>query len=454
MSTQTIDTEFRTIRSPIPHPDSQPILDALAAEEPRSIAGFSPVVWDHAQGFQVHDAHGNKWIDLTSAIILANAGHSHPHIAQAIKDQLDTGLWQHYINPAAMRLKLTRALRDILPDHLERVLFLTTGSEAVECAIKLMRLHGQSIHPDKIHILSFHNAFHGRTMAAQMAGGFDDQKNWMGLRPAGFHHIPFPDCNRCPWGKPNYQHCGRECLERGLQSLRDRNIDEDKIAGVITETFQGPTVSFMPPDFLDALTQWAAPRDILLTFDEIQAGFGRTGKWFAFEHFNVQPDIVALGKGMTSSLPMSAVAARRSIMDLAGPSDMSSTHTGNPLCAAAVIANIEVLRDEHLVDHAAQMESVLRDALADLQQRFPHVIRSVVGKGLAWAIDLSGPVESPTLPDLDKHIAARCRELGVLIIPTGRRTLKIAPPLCITEPALLEAVTVIAQALEEQTAAL
>ncbi len=445
----SIETEYRRIISTIPHPDSVALIEELRRIEPRSMSGMPPVVWDRADGFQVWDAYGNKWIDFTSAVVLTNAGHSNPAIGDAIRRQLDSQLWHNYCNPSEIRLRTVKAILKITPSYLDKVFLLTTGSEAVECAIKLMRLHGRSISPDKIHVVSYVNSFHGRTMASQSAGGLPGQKAWMGVVPEGFHQIPFPECARCPWGRSKHDNCGVECFERGLSVLRDGGVADDQVAGVLTETFQGPYVAFMPPDYVRALRQWTQTIDALLVFDEIQAGMGRTGKWFGFEHYNVEADLVCMGKALTSCLPISAVAGRACILDLAEHGEMSSTHTGNPLCCAAAIANISAIRDDGMLENAAKTESVVRGALASLRDKFPRHIGAINGRGLVWSVYLLNPPTGELDIDLAQRVTTRCMELGLLMLQTGRGTLKIAPPLCITEQALMEGIGVIEHAIRE-----
>jgi 4-aminobutyrate aminotransferase/(S)-3-amino-2-methylpropionate transaminase len=446
----TLETQYRRIVSEIPHPASKVVIEELSRLEPRSMGGFSPVVWNRAEGFQVWDANGNQWLDFTSAIILANVGHSHPKIAQSIREQLDNHLFHSYCNPTEMRLKVVKAIKEILPPYLDKVFLLSTGSEAVEAALKLARMYGQTIALGKIHILSYYGSFHGRTMAAQTAGGFPDQQMWMGEKPGGFHHIPFPECGRCPWGRQKYENCGAECLERSLEQLHEQGIQDDLFAGVITETFQGPTVAFMPLDYAQALRMWADKHKALLIFDEVQAAFGRTGKWFGFEHYGVTADLICLGKGMTASLPMSAVAGRAAILDLPDHGEMSSTHTGNPLCCAATIANINTIREEGLMAKAVALEPVMRGSLEHLRERFSGYVGAICGKGLVWGVYLLDPSTGQPNSNLAQRVITRCIELGLLMLPTGTRgTLKIAPPLCIAEEALLEGVDVIEQALSE-----
>ena len=448
---EVIETRFRHIQPPIPSPDSTAIIDELKQLEPRSMSGFAPVVWDRAEGFQVWDSGGNVWLDFSSGVILTNAGHANARIGQAIRAQLDSDLFFAYCNPHAMRLKVIKALRQVLPAYLDKVFLLTTGSEAVEAAIKLARIHGQLLAPGKIYILSYTGAFHGRTMASQAAGGIPDQQTWMGQAPGGFLHIPYPDCARCPWGKATYDSCGEECLERSLEQVRrESGVSDDLFACVLTETFPGPTCAFMPRDYVQALRRWATQHNALLIFDEIQAGFGRTGKWFGFEHYQVEPDLITMGKGMTSSLPMSAVAGRGSIMDLPSYGEMSSTHTGNPLCCAATIANIEAIRDDGLVENAAVMGEVVRRCLGQLRREFPDHVGGIHGNGLAQCVYLTDPATGGLNPELAKAVISRSLELGLLLLPTGGRgTIKVAPPLCITQDAVEEGFCVISQAMTE-----
>ena len=445
---KTINTEYRRIVSSIPHPGSIPLFEELSDIEPCSMAGFIPVEWDRAEGFQVWDKYGNQWIDFSSAVVLTNAGHSNPRIGKAIIEQLDKKVWHNYCNPSEIRLRTVKAIDAITPPYLNKVFLLTTGSEAVECAIKLIRMHGRAIDPDKINIISYFNSFHGRTMASQCAGGFPDQQEWMGFVPGGFYHMPFPECARCPWGKDEYSNCGRECFEKSIEQLSGK-ADGKNVAGVITETFQGPTVAFMPDDYAAALREWTNANNALLVFDEIQAGFGRTGKWFGFEHYGVEADLIALGKGMTSCLPMSAVAGRGHIMDIPQHGEMSSTHTGNPLCCASAIANINAIKEDGLIENAIRLGEVAAVCFKDLKRKFPDRIGTINGKGLVWAVYVLKPGTKELDVELASAITTKCMEAGLLMLQTNRGTLKIAPPLCINEDAFAEGINLIAETLSE-----
>jgi len=442
-----IETKHRRICTPIPVPESQETIKILEQYEPRSMAGFSPVIWDRAEGYQIFDAYGNCWIDFSSAVILANAGHAHKKICEAIKSQVEEKLLHNYCYPSEIRARLVQKLVGISPDCLEKVLLLSTGSETVECAIKLTRMHGRTIGPEKIGIVSFSGSFHGRTMGSQMIGGFDEQKEWIVNLDPDMHQIPFPFCYRCPWGKSAYNRCGEECFQRAMGQLKDKGVGPDRIAGFITETFQAPTVGFLPNDYVQAMRQWADEHQILVTFDEIQAGFGRTGKMFGFEYYGVEADLICCGKGITGSLPLSAVIGRAKIMDLPSHNQMSSTHSGNPLCCAAALANIDVIERERLVERSSRLGEVLGGRLNKLKQKYPEHIGAVNGRGLVYAICLV----KPGTRDLDAALANLVTETairrGLFMLQTGRGTLKIAPPLCIGEEALLEGVQVIEEAL-------
>jgi 4-aminobutyrate aminotransferase / (S)-3-amino-2-methylpropionate transaminase / 5-aminovalerate transaminase len=226
-------------------------------------------------------------------------------------------------------------------------------------------------------------------------------------------------------------------------------VDKSSVAAVITETFQGPTVVFLPPDYVQALRKWTAENQALLIFDEMQAAFGRMGTWFGFEYYGVEPDLICLGKGMTSSLPMSAVAGRGKILDRPDHGQMSSTHTGNPLCCAAAVANIHAIKADRLLENVRVLEPVALENFRRLKTRFPNHVGAINGKGLVWAVYLLDPASKQLNVELAKRVVTRCMELGLLMLQTGRGTLKIAPPLCISREAFTEGLNVIHQVMEE-----
>ena len=450
--TGIIKTNHRKIGTAIPVPESQETIKILEQYEPRSMAGFSPVIWDRAEGYRIFDAYGNCWIDFSSAVILANAGHAHEKICEAIKSQIDKKLLHNYCFPSEIRARLVQKLVGVSPDCLEKVLLLSTGSETIECAIKLTRMHGRTISPEKTGIVSFGGSFHGRTMGSQMIGGFDEQKEWIVNLDPDMHQIPFPFCYRCPWGKSAYNRCGEECFQRAMGQLKDKGVGADRTAGFITETFQAPTVGFLPNDYVQAMRQWADEHQILVAFDEIQAGFGRTGKMFGFEYYGVEADLICCGKGMSSCLPVSAVIGRGDLMDLYPPRSMTSTHSGNPLCSAAALASIEIIEKEGLVENAAATGAVLETGLKQIQRKHPDVIGHVSGKGLVYSMHMvkAGTKEGDS--DLAFDVVGRCVEKGLLFFaPVGSsgHCVKISPPLCIEPDAVRDGLGALAEAVDE-----
>jgi 4-aminobutyrate aminotransferase/diaminobutyrate-pyruvate transaminase/4-aminobutyrate aminotransferase/(S)-3-amino-2-methylpropionate transaminase len=407
------------------------------------MGGQPPVVWDRAEGIQVYDRWGNMWLDWSSGVLVTNAGHSHPRIRRAIEEVVQRNLLHNYCFPSEIRARAVEALARVAPEGLDKVFLLTTGSEAVECPIKLARSWGRQIGgDDKIVIVSFENAFHGRTLGSQMIGGIPALKEWIVNLDKDMVQVPFPDGFRCP----------DTSFDLFLKSLEDQNVRPDHVAGVITETYQGGNASFAPPEYIQELRAWCDEHKALLIFDEIQAGFARTGTYWGFEHYGVVPDLMCCGKGITSGLPLSAVIGRPEIMDLYPPGSMTSTHTGNPLCSAAVIANLEVIEEENLVENTRKMGEILQPELRRVAAQFPDHVGTVHGKGLVASFHMVKPGGMDPDPELASDIVRCSVEKGLLMFePVGYAgaSVKVSPPLVITEEPLRESIAVIEEALQE-----
>jgi len=438
-----VETDFRCIRTPIPVPESIPILEQLYRDEPRSMRGQGCVVWDRAEGFQVHDAWGNTWIDWSSGVLVANAGHGRPEVLDAICDQAKRQLIHNYCFPSEIRGKLVHQLATLAPDPLEKVFLLTTGSETTEVAIKLARTHGRAIGGDtKIAIVSFEGAFHGRTLGAQMIGGIPALKEWIVNLDPDMVQVPFPDGFRCE----------DTSFEFFLKTLGGKGFGPDRIAGVISETYQGGSAAFWPKDYAQKMRQWCKDHDIVLVFDEVQAGFGRTGKLWGFEHYDVVPDLICCGKGITSGLPLSALIGRADLIDQYPPGSMTSTHTGNPVCAAAALANLDIIMGENLPAKAAQSGTVLQKGLSEIQHRHADICAASMGKGMVAGLHIVKPGGIEPDPRMAADIVTRCAEKGLLMFhPVGldSATVKIAPPLITPEEAVAEGLSVLEEAIEE-----
>jgi 4-aminobutyrate aminotransferase/(S)-3-amino-2-methylpropionate transaminase len=437
-----IETRLRRVVTKLPVPESLPILEALHRHEPLSMQGQPPIVWDRAEGFQVFDAWGNCWIDWSSGVLVANAGHARREVIDAIVAQAGSGLLHNYCFPSAIRARLVERLASLLPPPLERVFLLTTGSETVECAIKLCRTYGVKVGGRAKHvILSFDKAFHGRTLGSQQAGGIPELKEWIVNLDRGFVQAPFPDGFRTQ----------ETSFESFLRSLAEQGVEPRNICGVILETYQGGSAAFAPIEFMQALRRWTEGHNILLVCDEVQAGFGRTGTLWGFEHYGIVPDLAAFGKGISSSLPLSAIAGRAGVMDLPPPGSMTSTHTGNPVACAAALASIDVILGDRLVDNARSLGTILQARLHSMKARFPQ-IGAVDGKGLVAGLSMVQPGTRDPDADAAFELVWRAIQKGVLLfapVGFGGATVKICPPLSITEDALAESLSAFEEAAEE-----
>ncbi|HYM09970.1 MAG TPA: aspartate aminotransferase family protein [Bryobacterales bacterium] len=441
-----VETKYRRIATAIPVPESLSILERLYAREPVAMRGQPPVVWDRAEGVSVYDAWGNRWLDWSSGVLITNAGHGRKEIADAIRAQADHGLLTNYCFPSEIRARLVDKLASLLPAPLKKVFLLTTGSETVECAVKLCRTHGiQAGGRGKITIVSFHNAFHGRTLGSQLTGGIPSLKSWIVNVDPDFVQAPFPDGYRCP----------DTSFDRFERTLEEQGVGPERVAGVILETYQGGDAAFAPPEYMQKLRRWCDRHKALLVCDEVQAGFGRTGTFWGFEHYGIVPDLACFGKGITSSLPLSAVAGRPDVMDLHPAGSMTSTHTGNPVCCAAALANIDLIVKEDLAGNARRVGDALHAALRRLQAEFPQ-IAAVMGKGLVAGLPLIDPQTKQPDSPLAYETVRRSYEKGLLMfnpVGFGGATVKIAPPLIISEEAALEGAAVLREALAEAVAA-
>ena len=443
MEVPKIDSEFRKIKTALPVPESMAIIERLEKYEPNSMSGQPPVIWDKAEGFQVYDKWGNMWLDWSSGVLITNVGHSHPKIIEALKKEIDKKLLTSYVFYHEKRAELVELLQRYAPEGLNKVFLLSTGSEATENTIKLARTYGvQKGGKEKHIIVSFNNAFHGRTLGAQLAGGIPALKEWIINLDPGFVNVPFPD--------GFYQK--DVSFDVFLNSLKEQGIEPKNIAGVITESYQGAGPFFMPKDYAKKLETFCRENDALLIMDEVQAGFGRTGKWFTFEHYDVKPDLIACGKGVSSSLPLSAVIGRDDVMNMYPPGSMTSTHSASPLPVVAAIENIKALKEENMTENAAELGKVLKEGLLKIQAKHSDRITYVTSEGLVAGMQIGEPDFTKEDAETALQINERCFQKGLLMfapVGPGSRCIKIAPPLVITLNALEEGLNVLDEVCDE-----
>ena len=443
MKVKPISTKYRKLSGAIPGKQTIKNIEKLRKCEPISMRGQAPIIWDHSKGVNVFDAHGNMWLDFSSGVLITNAGHSAKRIVDAVVKQAKKSLLTSYCFPNEPRIRLVQKLVSLAPRGLNKVFLLSTGSEGIECALKLMRTYGRKVGGDKKSVaVGFDNGFHGRTLGSQQLGGVKAGKAWIKNLDPEIVQVPFPDGFRC-------EDTSFALFESSLARL---NIDPDSVAGVISETYQGGGPYFMPKDYAQQLRLWCNKHGALLAFDEVQAAFGRCGKQWGFELYEVVPDLYCLGKGISSSLPISAVIGRQEVMDLYGPNEMTSTHSGNAVCCAAALASIETIQKEKLIKNAAMVGKVLHAELQSIMAEFSDVIGFAPAVGLVGGLQTIKKGTKDPDGDLAWEVVNLSYRKGLMMfapVGFGGGCIKIAPPLCINKEATKEGCAVIRESLKE-----
>ena len=328
--------------------------------------------------------------------------------------------------PTPERIKLTKRLVDLFPPHLDKAFFVTTGSEATDAAIRMAKRYS-----GKFEILSFWGGFHGRTYGPMSVAGSIKTKKGFGPTVPGSIFAPYPYCYRCPFGK-TYPDCDMFCLK-----FLDKVVEVEStgnLGALIIEPYQGAAGFIFPPDgFLKKLESWAKERGLVFILDEVQASYGRTGTMWAFEHENLKPNIVTLGKGIGSGVPIAAVVTESKIVNSLGTGEMSSTLGGNPLSCAGALAVLDIMEKEKLVERAKNLGGYLKERLDDLKKKY-EFIGDVRGRGMVYGIEFVKDKNSKEpAPELTKEIVLKCVESGLMVGKVGLygNVLRVAPPLVI-----------------------
>jgi 4-aminobutyrate aminotransferase len=385
-------------------------------------------VVDRGEGAIVQDVDGNRFLDFNAGIAVVATGHCHPRVVKAIQQQAArlihmSGTDFYYEGMVALAEKLS----EIAPGDVERrVSFGNSGAEAIEGAIKLARW---STGRDKI--IAFFGSFHGRTMGAlSLTARKAVQRSGFGPLVPGVVHAPYPYCYRCPFGKEP-DNCAVECVKHIEDTLLKTIAPAAETAAIVVEPVQGEGGYVVPPGkFFEELARVASQNGILLVFDEVQSGMGRTGKMWAAEHFDAVPDIFAVAKGIASGMPLGATVARHDLMTWP-PGAHASTFGGNPVSCAAALVTIALL-EEGLVENAARMGTYLRTRLRDWPARFPNV-GDVRGLGLMIGIELVRDQRTKEIaPQLRDHVMQLAFERGLLVLGAGDNTIRLCPPLVVT----------------------
>jgi 4-aminobutyrate aminotransferase len=412
----------------LPGPRAAQLIERDAQVLSPSYTRCYPLVVARGEGAMIEDVDGNRFLDFNAGIAVTSTGHCHPKVVEAIEEQSKrlihmSGTDFYYEN----MVQLAEKLNDIAPGvGPHRVYFGNSGAEATEAAMKLARYHTGR---DKF--IAFTGSFHGRTLGAlSLTASKVVQRKGFGPLVPGVYHAQFPDPYRRPEGVSADDHAV-SCVRFIEDHLFRTIVPAEEVAGIVVEPIQGEGGYLVPPQaFHEELRRLADRHGILLIFDEVQSGMGRTGKMWASEHFGVVPDIFTTAKGIASGLPLSAMIARADIMNWP-PGAHASTFGGNPVAVAAALATIELLERE-LIANAAQVGGHILDRMRHWPKRFKHV-GDVRGLGLMIGFELVDDQHTKErAPELRDRIQDMAFERGLLVLGAGRNTIRLCPPLVIT----------------------
>ncbi len=413
----------------LPGPKAQALIARDRAVLSPSYTRGYPLVVQRGQGAIIEDVDGNRFLDCNAGIAVVATGHCHPRVVDAIQRQAAqlihmSGTDFYYENMIQLAETLARLAPGGGP---RRVYFGNSGAEAIEAALKLARHH-----TGRQQFICFFGGFHGRTMGAlSLTGSKSIQKKGFAPFVPGVHHVPYANCYRCEFGKTPDK-CNVECLKQIEDVVMKHLVPAGEIAAIVVEPVQGEGGYVVPPrKFIDELQALAHRHGILLIFDEIQCGMGRTGKMFAAEHFGAAPDMIALAKGIASGLPLSATVTRAEVMDWK-PGQHASTFGGNPVAVAASLATIELL-EESLIANAALIGGHIMDRIRDWPRRFP-MVGDVRGLGLMIGIEfVRDQATKERDPESRNRMEALAFERGLLVLGAGQNTLRLCPPLTLSK---------------------
>jgi len=393
-----------------------------------SYVRWYPLVVEEGRGCLIKDVDGNVYIDFNSGLAVLAVGHCHPRVVEAIKRQAEKLL--HYSNTDfyyEVSITLAEKLTQITPGDFEkRVYFGNSGAESVEAAIKLVRWHTR-----RPRIIAFIGAFHGRTYGAlSLTASKPVQRRYFFPLVPGVTHVPYPYCYRCAF-KQEFPDCDYWCIDYIEEWVLGKYVPPEEVAAFFFEPILGEGGYVVPPpEFFQRLKKLADKYDILLVADEVQSGMGRTGRWFAIEHWDVVPDVICIAKALASGLPLGATVARAEVMDWERGAH-ATTFGGNPVACAAAIEVINVIEEENLLENAEKQGTYIMARLREMQDKY-EIIGDVRGKGLMIGVELVRDRRKKTPAKKEaEEVMIRCWKQGLAIITAGVSTIRICPPLII-----------------------
>ena len=439
-------TSFSRIVVSPPGPKARDLLKKDEQFVSPSYSRFYPLVLDSAKDCLLKDVDGNEYIDLNSGIACLNVGHNHPRVIAAIKNQCEKFL--HYSNTDFYYehvINLAEKLAELTPGgSKKKTYFGNSGTEAVEAGVKLAKWHTR-----KQLLIAFINGFHGRTMGSlSLTASKPGQRRHFFPLMSGVTHVPYGYCYRCPF-KLTYPDCDYWCVAFIEELVLQKSAPPEDVAAFVFEPVQGEGGYVVPPPgYFMKLKKLADKHGILTIVDEVQSGVGRTGRWFAIEHWGIEPDIICSAKALASGLPIGATTASNNIMDWPAGSH-ASTFGGNPLSCAAALAVIDVIKEERLLDNSNKQGGYALKRLSEFGEA-NQIVGDVRGKGLMIGIELVENKEGKLpAPEKAREVMLRSWKRGVAIVTCGLSTLRLSPPLTIQREMLDAALDIVEDSISE-----
>ena len=445
-------SELRTslpkiVTDTVPGSKSAELLKVRKNEVTDSVSMLAPVFVDRAEGAMVQDVDGNVFVDFVAGIGVLNIGHTHPEVVEAVKNQAEKyfapniNVFNYEQYP-----RLAEKLNEIIPvDGEKETILVNTGAEANENAVKLARRF-----TGRTEIITFAGGFHGRSyMAMSLTSKVKPYKHNFGPLPQGVQRFPFPYCYRCSYGLDK-ETCDMHCAKIFEDSYFLEYVAPDNVAAMLIEPILGEGGFIIPPDeFLTEMKKYCDKYGILLIADEIQAGYARTGKMFACEHWDVRPDIVVSAKSVAGGIPVACVTARKEIMDSVGPGEMGGTYCGNALATTSALKVVEILERDDFCSKANHIGDIILKRLSEIKEKY-KLVGDVRGRGAMLGIEFvkdritKEPAKAET-----KAIVTECIQNGLVVLGAGVRDniIRFLPPLVITDEQLYAGLDILENAI-------
>jgi 4-aminobutyrate aminotransferase len=438
--------QFAKVSPTLPGKKGAEVVRKTARYLSPSISRFYPLVVESAHGSLVKDVDGNQFIDLATGIAVLSTGSTHPKVVEAIKRQSEKFIHYSYTDfYYANIVELSEKLISMVPGNFSKMVYYgNSGAEAIEAAMKLTR------NCTKRPIYLAHSgSFHGRTMGALSltASKPIQRKGALPLVPDTVH-FPYPYCYRCAW-KQTFPECDYYCVDYFKEQYLEKFVPVDEVAAYFFEAIQGEGGYVVPPPDYFHKMEFLRKEGVLFVSDEIQTGVGRTGKFLGIENFGITPDVVTIAKGIASGLPLSAMIAKSEVMESWKPGQHASTFGANPVAVESALATLEVIKSERLMQNAKRLGEKAMKRLLEWKEKY-EIVGDVRGLGLFIGIEIVKDKRSKTRGEGEaKKIMDYCFRHGALVIMAGRNTLRVIPPLNISEDELTEGLDILEEGIAE-----